>query len=145
MFCWKAGLPSPGCSGLENAAKRLISLTCSKLCVFGHASLQRVRPTVPSVTLARSAFLSSSMTVQVKEGVNVYRFANRIPLLFEGGSDVVTRVAMKRIKWVVSSLAFWFWPCFALLYRNLSFSSPRLQACADLRAFLVSLYPCSVQ
>lgn len=35
---------------------------------------------------------------QVKEGVNVYRFANRIPLLFEAGSDVVTRVAMKRIK-----------------------------------------------
>ncbi|CAM9108711.1 unnamed protein product, partial [Ectocarpus fasciculatus] len=36
---------------------------------------------------------------QVKEGVNVYRFANRIPLLFEAGSDVVTRVAMKRINW----------------------------------------------
>lgn len=35
---------------------------------------------------------------QVKEGVNVYRFANRIPLLFEGGSDVVTKVASKRIK-----------------------------------------------
>lgn len=35
---------------------------------------------------------------QVKEGVNVYRFANRIPLLFEAGSDVVTRVATKRIK-----------------------------------------------
>ncbi|CAM9660593.1 unnamed protein product, partial [Ectocarpus sp. 13 AM-2016] len=36
---------------------------------------------------------------EVKEGVNVYRFANRIPLLFEAGSDVVTRVAMKRINW----------------------------------------------
>ncbi|CAM9435248.1 unnamed protein product, partial [Scytosiphon promiscuus] len=35
----------------------------------------------------------------VKEGVNVYRFANRIPLLFEAGSDVVTRVATKRINW----------------------------------------------
>jgi DNA topoisomerase VI subunit B len=27
------------------------------------------------------------------------RFANRIPLLFEGGSDVVTRTACKRINW----------------------------------------------
>ncbi|CAM9687130.1 unnamed protein product, partial [Pylaiella littoralis] len=36
---------------------------------------------------------------EVKEGVNVYRFANRIPLLFEAGSDVVTRVATKRINW----------------------------------------------
>eukprot|EP00904_Undaria_pinnatifida_P002598 jgi/Undpi1/12339/HiC_scaffold_5.g02015.m1 len=36
---------------------------------------------------------------EVKEGVNVYRFANRIPLLFEAGSDVVTRVASKRINW----------------------------------------------
>ena len=26
-------------------------------------------------------------------------FANRIPLLFEGGSDVVTKTAMKRINW----------------------------------------------
>lgn len=36
---------------------------------------------------------------QVKEGVNVYRFANRIPLLFEGGADVATRVAMTKIRW----------------------------------------------
>ena len=35
----------------------------------------------------------------VKPGINVYRFANRIPLLFEGGSDVVTRTALKRINW----------------------------------------------
>lgn len=35
----------------------------------------------------------------VKHGINVYRFANRIPLLFEGGSDVVTRTALKRINW----------------------------------------------
>lgn len=34
-----------------------------------------------------------------KEGITVYRFANRIPMLFEGGSDVVTRVANKSIKW----------------------------------------------
>jgi DNA topoisomerase-6 subunit B len=35
----------------------------------------------------------------VKPGINIYRFANRIPLLFEGGSDVITRTAMKRINW----------------------------------------------
>lgn len=27
------------------------------------------------------------------------RYANRIPLLFEAGADVVTRTAMKRIRW----------------------------------------------
>lgn len=34
-----------------------------------------------------------------KEGINVIRFANRIPLLFEGGADVATRVAQSKIKW----------------------------------------------
>lgn len=32
-------------------------------------------------------------------GINVHRFANRIPLLFEGGSDVITKTALKRINW----------------------------------------------
>ena len=35
----------------------------------------------------------------MKEGINVHRFANRIPLLFEGGADVATQVANKQIKW----------------------------------------------
>lgn len=35
----------------------------------------------------------------VKEGINIFRFANRIPMLFETGADVVTQVATKRIKW----------------------------------------------
>eukprot|EP00958_Prasinococcus_capsulatus_P008552 scaffold841_cov397-Prasinococcus_capsulatus_cf.AAC.13 len=35
----------------------------------------------------------------VKPGITVYRFANRIPLLFEGGSDVCTRTATKKIDW----------------------------------------------
>lgn len=35
----------------------------------------------------------------IKPGLNIYRFANRIPLLFEGGSDVITRTAIKRINW----------------------------------------------
>ena len=34
-----------------------------------------------------------------KEGINVIRFANRIPLLFEAGADVSTRVAQSKIKW----------------------------------------------
>ncbi|XVE60067.1 hypothetical protein DITRI_Ditri05aG0096600 [Diplodiscus trichospermus] len=35
----------------------------------------------------------------VKQGLNIFRFANRIPLLFEQGGDVVTRTALKRIIW----------------------------------------------
>eukprot|EP00899_Mesostigma_viride_P011865 jgi/Mesvir1/2067/Mv02321-RA.2 len=35
----------------------------------------------------------------VKPGINVFRFANRIPLLFEAGGDVVTRTATKKINW----------------------------------------------
>lgn len=35
----------------------------------------------------------------VKEGINVIRFANRIPLLFEAGADVSTKVAQTKIKW----------------------------------------------
>ncbi|XP_078438414.1 topoisomerase 6 subunit B isoform X2 [Wolffia australiana] len=35
----------------------------------------------------------------VKQGLNIFRFGNRIPLLFEQGADVVTRTAMKRINW----------------------------------------------
>jgi len=34
-----------------------------------------------------------------KPGVTVYRFANRIPLLFEGGGDVATQVSKRRIHW----------------------------------------------
>ncbi|KAK9847694.1 hypothetical protein WJX84_000913 [Apatococcus fuscideae] len=35
----------------------------------------------------------------IKPGINIFRFANRIPLLFEGGSDVITKTALKRITW----------------------------------------------
>lgn len=35
----------------------------------------------------------------VSTGVTVHRFANRIPMLFEGGADVVTRIANKHINW----------------------------------------------
>ena len=36
---------------------------------------------------------------EAKEGINVVRFANRIPLLFEAGADVCTRVATHKINW----------------------------------------------
>eukprot|EP00977_Amphora_coffeiformis_P005293 scaffold1127_cov160-Amphora_coffeaeformis.AAC.15 len=43
---------------------------------------------------------SQNNTVLIKEeGITVCRFANRIPLLFEGGADVVTRVALGKIRW----------------------------------------------
>lgn len=35
----------------------------------------------------------------LRPGVSVYRFANRIPLLFEPGGDVMTRTATKRLQW----------------------------------------------
>lgn len=35
----------------------------------------------------------------MREGINIFRFANRIPMLFETGADVITQVATKRIKW----------------------------------------------
>ncbi|KAF8057634.1 TOP6B [Scenedesmus sp. PABB004] len=40
-----------------------------------------------------------SLGGRLRPGLNVYRFANRIPLLFEAGSDVVTRTAAKRVNW----------------------------------------------
>jgi len=36
---------------------------------------------------------------EVKPGINIYRFANRIPLLFEAGNDVISQTALKRINW----------------------------------------------
>lgn len=35
----------------------------------------------------------------VKPGINIYRFANRIPLLFEAGNDVVSKTAREDIRW----------------------------------------------
>ena len=36
---------------------------------------------------------------EIKPGITIYRFANRIPLLFEGGGDVATQVSKRRINW----------------------------------------------
>ncbi|XP_031387011.1 DNA topoisomerase 6 subunit B [Punica granatum] len=43
----------------------------------------------------------------VKLGINIFRFANRIPLLFEQGADVVTRTAIKRINWSSYKISQW--------------------------------------
>ncbi|KAK4765483.1 hypothetical protein SAY86_026573 [Trapa natans] len=61
----------------------------------------------------------------VKLGLNIFRFANRIPLLFEQGADVVTRTAIKRIKLLV------FLTC-----QN-SFQSAIQQCCIQLRTKIV--------
>jgi len=42
---------------------------------------------------------SVAMGGKLPPGISVFRFANRIPLLFEGGNDVASVVAMKKIKW----------------------------------------------
>ena len=42
---------------------------------------------------------ATSLGGSTKEGINVFRFSNRILLLFEAGADVVTRVAQNKIKW----------------------------------------------
>jgi len=39
-----------------------------------------------------------------KPGISVFRFANRIPLLFEAGSDVATIAANKKLKWTQYSI-----------------------------------------
>ncbi|OAP01868.1 TOP6B [Arabidopsis thaliana] len=44
-------------------------------------------------------FIHVSSSSHRFKGINIFRFANRIPLLFEQGADVVTRTALKRINW----------------------------------------------
>lgn len=51
------------------------------------------------VEAALALGLKQSDKGDAKAGTVVFRFANRIPLLFSGGSDVATIVANKHIKW----------------------------------------------
>ena len=57
----------------------------------------------PSVFEGHSFIVEAAVSIggnpKAKEGLSIYRFANRIPLLFEAGGDVVTKTAMKSIKW----------------------------------------------
>lgn len=63
----------------------LVATTCSPVAVYeGH-------PFVVEVGVALGG--------RGADGLTVHRFANRIPLLFEGGADVATRTATTRIPW----------------------------------------------
>lgn len=63
--------------------------------VATHAELADVFEGHPFIVEAGVALGGAGM----KPGINVYRFANRIPLLFEAGNDVVTRTAREGIRW----------------------------------------------
>lgn len=52
----------------------------------------------PFIIEAAVAIGSASVTTGAA-GITVQRFANRIPLLFEGGADVATQTAMRRVPW----------------------------------------------
>ena len=60
----------------------------------GHSFLVKA-----AVSLGGSGSSSANTVLIKEEGITICRFANRIPLLFEGGADVVTRVALQKIKW----------------------------------------------
>jgi DNA topoisomerase-6 subunit B len=59
------------------------------------ARVQDGHPFIVEAAVAIGGRLGSK---EVRPGLNVFRFANRIPLLFEGGSDVMTRTASE-ISW----------------------------------------------
>lgn len=42
----------------------------------------------------------------IREGINIFRFANRIPLLFETGADVVTQVSCRSAIYVLCSVLY---------------------------------------
>jgi DNA topoisomerase VI subunit B len=58
-------------------------------------SIKPVRTRALAAPWRRGLTLRGGVALQ---GITVYRFANRIPLLFEPGSDVVSVVANKNIK-----------------------------------------------
>eukprot|EP00050_Salpingoeca_kvevrii_P021507 m.111660 g.111660 ORF g.111660 m.111660 type:complete len:706 (-) comp9377_c0_seq7:1526-3643(-) len=54
-----------------------------------------------SVTTGHAFIIEAAVSIggkSVKQGISVFRFANRIPLLFEAGSDVIYRTAQE-LKW----------------------------------------------
>lgn len=63
--------------------------------VATHAEPADVFEGHPFIVEAGVALGGNSM----KPGINIFRFANRIPLLFEAGNDVVTKTAREDIRW----------------------------------------------
>ncbi len=69
---------------------------------------ERVNPDfVAAVTRPASAYAGHPFIVEaalayggnLKSGVTIYRYANRIPLLFGAGNDVISRVVHKEVEW----------------------------------------------
>ncbi|KAL2940882.1 DNA topoisomerase 6 subunit B [Bienertia sinuspersici] len=60
-----------------------------------HATFQKCLFNGCTIGVATHDYADSNLS----GGLNIFRFANRIPLLFEQGADVVTRTAVKRINW----------------------------------------------
>ncbi|KAK7827228.1 dna topoisomerase 6 subunit b [Quercus suber] len=74
---------------VENASKYFPGV----LCKWGVKGLDEIihDDSIPGVAVVLAGHT---------QGLNIFRFANRIPLLFEQGADVVTRTALKRIKYI---------------------------------------------
>ena len=55
----------------------------------------------PGVSEGHPFVVEAAVSVggRCKPGLNIYRYANRIPLLFEGSNDVVSVVCTKAVKW----------------------------------------------
>ncbi|MEW5318661.1 MAG: hypothetical protein WDW38_009866 [Sanguina aurantia] len=71
---------------MKELRPELIATHQSNVCVFeGHAFIVEAAVSIGGKDM--------------KPGISVHRFANRIPLLFEGGSDVITKTSLRRINW----------------------------------------------
>lgn len=95
----EARFDKPDGSCLSPAGEYNLRLGISKelkpTLVATHAEAADVFEGHPFIVEAGVALGGSGM----KPGINVYRFANRIPLLFEAGNDVVSKTARDSIRW----------------------------------------------
>ncbi|XP_044945822.1 DNA topoisomerase 6 subunit B [Hordeum vulgare subsp. vulgare] len=69
-----------------------------------HPDLVATHASSPQVFEGHPFIVEAGVSIggkDVKQGLNIFRFANRIPLLFEQGADVITRTALKRINWSI--------------------------------------------
>ncbi|KAF0909784.1 hypothetical protein E2562_000105 [Oryza meyeriana var. granulata] len=67
-----------------------------------HPDLVATHASSPQVFEGHPFIVEAGISIggkDVKHGLNIFRYANRIPLLFEQGADVITRTALKRINW----------------------------------------------
>ncbi|KAL5201859.1 hypothetical protein ABZP36_036213 [Zizania latifolia] len=67
-----------------------------------HPDLVATHASSPQVFEGHPFIVEAGISIggkDVKHGLNIFRYGNRIPLLFEQGADVITRTALKRINW----------------------------------------------